>query len=435
VTRHTPKSEYTPLHIAAREGREKIVDELLAHGADASARDKLNYSPLFFASSMPVPAIVQSLCQSKALTNDGSLHEAARSLNVENATILLSYGHGSNFPCRLHGGRNALGELCLGVEVTNSSQRSKLRKMIRLLLNAGSNTKFRARNEKSVVHLALDNPHSSLEVAEALLETEIWEELNDDAHLYKDAAGLWYSPIKYVELVPHRGRDPYKQELLELLGDKGCEPRYYSETPEQPTGAVGLPAAIRRLADQHKEHMLKLELAKKTHDHHRMLEQTAHQDMLRRKKEQDDAEILSRTILHAKWEEIERAKHEFEMEKVRSAERMKRNERVATHNLIMEQESDAATRRLQIEDRKNQQALQYEARGIAQRQAELDYRVRSEQRLLADKEGAFERDVQRQKRIADRVDESAKLHAQLRQERPPQSPHSPLRIEQWGTVD
>ncbi|KAF2190601.1 ankyrin [Zopfia rhizophila CBS 207.26] len=426
--RRTPMSEISPLALAAREGRQDVVQELLNRGADASARDKWNRSPLFYASSTSVTTIVQSLC-AHALKDDGSLHEAARYLQVDAASILIKHGHNPNFPCRLHGGRNALGELCIGAEVTDGSQRTKVRQLIRTLLDNGANPKFKARNEKSAVVLALDNPYNALEVTEALLETEIWEELNDEKHMFRDNTRLWYSPIKYVELVPHFGRQSQKQEILELLGDKGCEPKYYSEQPEQPDGAIGLPSSIARLADRQKEHQLSLKLAKEASEHARMLEEATHRDALRRKKEQEDAEMASQAAAHAQWTQLEQSKHEFEMQRVRSAERMKRSEKVAWHNLQVQQEQDFATQRQQIEERKASAALQHEAKMIQQRQAEMDYRADVERKALLEKEQLFERNVQRQKQLTDRLDESAQLHARLRQERPAIEP------AQWGNVD
>lgn len=125
-------------------------------------------SALFYASSTSVTPVVQALTP-HALPNDGSLHEAARCLQLDIASILVAQGHSPNYPSSLHEGRSALGELCLHAEVVNNAQRTKLRRLIRLFLDHGANPKFKARNERSVVLLALDNPYSALAVTEALL--------------------------------------------------------------------------------------------------------------------------------------------------------------------------------------------------------------------------------------------------------------------------
>lgn len=212
-TRVAPVSEVAPISLAAREGRSDVVEVLLKHGADASIRDKWDRSALFYASSSSVTSVVESLAP-HALKNDGSLHEAARCLQLDAVALLIKAAHDPNFPSRHHGGRNALGELCLNVKITNSSQRSKARQVLRLLLDSGANPSFKARNERSAVILALDNAHDPLKITETLLETELWEQLNNDKHMFRDDKGLWYSPYSYVERIPSPARSAQKQDLL-----------------------------------------------------------------------------------------------------------------------------------------------------------------------------------------------------------------------------
>lgn len=429
VTRASPASEIAPIALAAREGRHEVIQALLERGSDASVRDKWNRSALFYASSASVTSTIQTLAP-HALKNDGSLHEAARCLQFDFAAILIKNGHDPNFPSRLHNGRNALGELCLNAQITNGSQRSKVRQLITLFLEHGAKPRFKARNEKSAVFLALDNPYSALEITEALLETEVWEDLNDEKHMFRDASGLWYSALKYVELVPSPSRAASKQELLELLRDKGCEPKYYSETALQPVGAIGMPKPIARLVDQQREHELSLRHERDKHEHTRGLEETTHRDLLRRQRETQDAELAAQTAAQAHWQALEQQKHEFEVQRVRSAERMKRSEKVAWHNLILEQERDAAAKRQSMDDRKASASAAAEAKMIEQRKGELEHRAGVERRMLKEKEDVYERNVARQKEVMKRADESAQLHARLRQDRP--------MIEgapQWGSVD
>lgn len=213
ATRTTPVSETAAIALAAREGRSDIVKTLLDHGVDASIRDKWDRSALFYASSASNTSVVEILA-SHAMINDGSLHEAARSLQLDAAALLIKSGHTPNFPSRLHEGRNPLGEMCLNVELTTSTQRSKARRLLRLLLDNGARPDFKARNERSAVILALDNPYNPLKVTDALLETEIWEQLNDERHMYCDAKGIWYSPLSYVEHVASPARAPQRQGLF-----------------------------------------------------------------------------------------------------------------------------------------------------------------------------------------------------------------------------
>ncbi|KAF3052214.1 hypothetical protein E8E11_010159 [Didymella keratinophila] len=301
--------------------------------------------------------------------------------------------------------------------------------LIRLLLGHGADPLFKVRNEKSSVLLALDNPHGALNVTEALLETEVWEAINDEKHTYL-ASGLTYSPLSYVEHIPAPHRVAIKAQLIDLLRDKGCVPRFYSSTAEQPPGAVGIPAPILRLVDRQKEHVLTLKLAEQEHELTRTLEETTHRDILRRKREAQDTDFAAQAAIQAHWQALEQHKHDFEMQRVQAAERMKRAEKVAWHNLMMEQERDAAATRQRAEERKASAAATHEARMAEVRKGELEHRVGVERRMLKEKEEMYERNVARQEGVTKRLDESAQLHARLKQDR--------LAIEglgQWRTVD
>ncbi|OCK79653.1 ankyrin [Lepidopterella palustris CBS 459.81] len=428
----TPTSELTPLAIAAREGRTEVVKTLIARGAEISIRDKSNRSPLFYASSKPFVEIVTTICQNKALQNDGSLHEAARNLQFDVASILVKFGHNPNFPSRLHGGRNALGELVLNAEIGTSKQRTRLRELIRLLLDANANPKFRARNEKSVVILALENAYHAVEVTEALLETEVWEDLNDEKHMFRSDAGFWYSPLSYVELMPRPGREQQKTQLTELLKDKGCAPKFYAEKGEQPDGAVGLPPSLARIAERYAEHKEALRLEREKAENARLVTENTHRDSLRQRQERELAEQNAIKETFAVQQQLEQSKHDFEVHRLRELERVKREEKSRSHRMQIEQERDTAVQQLQIEERRASANLKNEGRLIQQRQAEMDYRIRSEQKALLDKEKADERNLQRQNASIDRMDQSARLHARLRQGPPSEVP---LRIEEYGQVD
>jgi ankyrin repeat protein len=416
VTHTSPTSDITPLAVAARENRDDIVQTLLERGADPSFRDKWARSALFYASSSSAISIVQMLAP-KALKNDGSLHEAARCLDIDSVSALIQHGHSANFPSRLHDGRTPLGELCLHAEVATGQQRSRVRHLIRLLLDHQADPHFRVRNEKSSVLLALDNPHGALDVTEALLETRVWETINDEKHMYH-ASDLTYSPLSYVECIPALHRTPIKLQLIDLLRDKGCEPHFYSSTADQPPGAVGIPAHISRLVDRQKEHMLALKHTEQAHEHTRTLEETTHRDILRRKREAQEADFAAQSAAQAHRQALEQQKHDFEIQRVQAAERMKRAEKVAWHNLIMEQERDAAATRQKAEESKASAAAAHEVRMMEVRKGEIEHRVAVERRMLKEKEELYERNVARQERVTKRLDESAQLHARLKQDRP-----------------
>lgn len=428
VTRASPTSDVTPLCIAAREGRSDIVQALLDHGADPSIRDKWARSALFHASSRSAISIVQALAP-KTSKNDGSLHEAARCLHIDSVSVLIQHGHSPNFPSRLHEGRTPLSELCLLAEAATGQQRSRVRHMIRLLLDHGADPLFRVRNEKSSILLALDNIHGALDITEALLETEVWETINDEKHTYH-ASNLTYSPLSYVEHIPAPHRAANKSQLIDLLRDKGCEPRFYSSTADQPAGAIGIPRPILRLVELRNEHILALKQIEEAHEFNRTLEETTHRDLLRRKREAQDVDFAAQSAAQAHWQALEQQKHDFEIQRVQAAERMKRAEKTAWHNLTMEQERDAAAARQTAEERKANEAAAQEARMVELRKGEMEHKVRLERRVLKEKEELYERNVARQEKVTRRLDESAQLHARLKQDRP--AVEGP---GQWGTVD
>lgn len=300
------------------------------------------------------------------------------------------------------------------------------RQLIRLFLDNGANPLFKARNEKSSVILALDNAFDPLRVSEALLESDIWQQLNDEKHMFRDSKCLWYSPLSYVELIPSPSRAPQKQQLIDLLRDKGCEPKYYSETEDQPPGAIGMPPSIARLADRQKEHALTLKLAKEASEHARMLEESAHLDIVRRKKEQQEADVAAASAAAAHMQALDQRKHSFDMQRVREAERMKRAEKSAWHSLLTQQEHESAAQRAQIEERKANAALMAESRMVDVRKGKVEHRAGVERKVLKEKEEHMGRNMKMQMQIQDRVDESTKLHAGLRQDR---------KALEWGTVD
>jgi hypothetical protein len=114
----------------------------------------------------------------------------------------------------------------------------------------------------------LDNATDAYTVTKALLDTELYTILNDPENIYHDkASGLCYSPISYVE---HNrsaaGSQAQKDDLIRLLEDKRCIPRYYSYAGEQPANAIGMPEAQKRRFDIDLEHQLILRRAREAED-------------------------------------------------------------------------------------------------------------------------------------------------------------------------
>ncbi|RAR03762.1 ankyrin repeat-containing protein [Stemphylium lycopersici] len=400
VSHISPGSETAALMLAAREGRHGIVGLLLERGADIDARDLWNKSALFYASgSLSGEGVVKALAP-HASSNDGSIHEAARELSVEAVKTLIEHGHDVNYPSRLHGGRNSLGELCLKATISSPIHRSRLRQVLRLLLSHAANPSFRARNEKSCVLLALDNAYSALPITESLLETDIWKDINDTAHIYHDtSSNLHYSPYSYVDLLSTPSRAQIRTALLDLLRDKACKPVYYSSSALQPVGATGLPPSIAQLVDLQKTHDLTLRHEKEKFEELRSMQETSHKDILRRKTETLDAELALQTKATSTHTALEQQKHDFEVQRLREAERVRRAEKANWHALLMEQERDAAARRQSVEERKVRDAVSVETKLIEARKAEVEHRANVERRMLKEKEEFYERNVKRQREV------------------------------------
>jgi hypothetical protein len=96
----------------------------------------------------------------------------------------------------------------------------------------------------------------------------------------------------------------------------------------------------------------------------------------------------------------------------------------------MEQERDTTATRQRAEERRASVAAAHETRMVEQRKREIEHRAGVERRMLKEKEELYERNVVRQKEVTRRLDESAQLHARLKQDRP--AIEGPA---QWGTVD
>ena len=82
--------------------------------------------------------MVSRLLLADAPKIEGSLHEAASNLHVDHVRLLLAHGHDPEIPSPHHGGRSALGEVCMNTNdilPPEGQGRNQLRKMIRLHLD------------------------------------------------------------------------------------------------------------------------------------------------------------------------------------------------------------------------------------------------------------------------------------------------------------
>ncbi|KAI2628343.1 hypothetical protein GGS21DRAFT_527530 [Xylaria nigripes] len=249
VNFETASSHVTPLMLAIRTRRPDVAKLLLLAGAEVDVTDALGNSPLSMASAIGgdlAITILSNLLAAGASKNDGSLHNAARELNLQAMQVLVEYSHDPDFPSPLHGGRSALAELCLhaadSVPLTASKQKS-MERAIEFLLQSDTDTTIQS-DGKSVLLLAFESI-DPLATTRVLLRAGLWKEINQPFNLYIDGK-YTYSPTMYVQhVLPDSDR---RVELLKLLRSNRCKDVYYANFGEQPEDAVGMPAHI-----QHEE--------------------------------------------------------------------------------------------------------------------------------------------------------------------------------------
>ncbi|KAM4058904.1 ankyrin repeats (3 copies) domain-containing protein [Hirsutella rhossiliensis] len=242
VNAEASMSRSTPLMIAVQSKRPDLVKLLLLEGADVDALDSQGRTPLSMATNMGGDIAVQmmtSLLAAEPARDDGSLHNAARDLNYAAVKILVQSGHDPDFPSPLHGGRSALGEVCLrgsdAGEMTAEKERTMQRVMAFLI---GSNSDLTLEsNGKSLLHLCFDAADPVV-TSRALLKSGMWKHVNKPFnHLVFE--GYTYSPTMYISraLAPSNSN----AELLSVLRASRATDVFYANEGPQPDGAVGLP--------------------------------------------------------------------------------------------------------------------------------------------------------------------------------------------------
>lgn len=228
--------------LAIQERRPDVVKDLLLAGASADVTDVLGRTPLAMATNIGgdlSTKMLGNLLAADPSKDDGSLHNAARELNIAVVTVLIEYGHHPDFPSPLHDGRSALGEVCLHGSDSGSltADREKLmQKVMSHLVESGSDLTIKSHG-KSMLLLCLDAV-DALATTRSFLKVAMWRELNKPYNHYTDGT-YTYSPSMYITKVlrPSDVRD----QLLTLLRANRAVDVYYKNAGDQPDDAVGLP--------------------------------------------------------------------------------------------------------------------------------------------------------------------------------------------------
>jgi hypothetical protein len=167
---------------------------------------------------------MECLLEADAEVDDGSLHDVTRELRIDKMRVLMKHGHRVDYPSDRHEGRSALAELCLKAVDSNPTPK-QLEKTIQFLITNDAKIGLRNVSGKTIFHYALDSSNPSL-ILTALLKL-MWEHINSDAFLYKDAT-YTYSLTKYVEKNLFTGPQSQKQDILSLLRKKQALDRFWA---------------------------------------------------------------------------------------------------------------------------------------------------------------------------------------------------------------
>ncbi|KAM0293346.1 hypothetical protein ACHAO9_002070 [Fusarium lateritium] len=274
VNFETAISRSTPLMLAIQARRADIVKELLIEGANVDITDAMGRTPLAMATdiggdlSTRMMANLLAIDQSK---DDGSLHNAARELNLAAVTVLVEHGHHPDFPSPLHDGRSALGEVCRrasGSGKLTADGEKLMQRVMSFLIDAGSDITLQSHG-KSLLLLCFEST-DPIATTRSFLKVAMWKEINKPFNHYTDGE-FTYSPTMYISKV--LPESDTRDQLLTLLRANRAVDVYYANSGDQPEDAIGLPgdmlvqererkARLRRLALETEDHAIALARAK-----------------------------------------------------------------------------------------------------------------------------------------------------------------------------
>lgn len=273
VNFETSVSKSTPLMLAIKEKRHDVVKQLVLADANVDVADMTGNTPLTLTTRIGGEVgtmMMSNILAAEPSQDDGSLHNAARDLNVQAMQVLMDFGHEIDFPSPLHGGRTALGELCLHAAdsgLLTAAQIKAMEKAMTCLMKAGTDLSLLS-DGKSVLLLAMESA-DPVPITRALLKVGMWKHINQRWNYYTDGS-YTYSPTQYAKRVlPHHD---VAEELHALLKTNRCQDVYFANEGPQPEGASGLPDDVVRAERERKALLERIQL--ETDDHARTLART-----------------------------------------------------------------------------------------------------------------------------------------------------------------
>jgi hypothetical protein len=183
--------------------------------------------------------------------DDGTLHDAARRLDIKVIELLLEHDHDPNRPSPEHEGRTALAELIYNAPIFAKRNSDKnlerdAKKAIKLMAKEGARTNIQTRTpddtEKSLLLLAIDSPNP-LVMTKALLDADQWRFVNEDFNLYNDGE-YTYSPVTYIEKGVWAGDPLQAPSVLNLLKTFQVKRRFWRNQGNQPDNMIDAPPGI-----------------------------------------------------------------------------------------------------------------------------------------------------------------------------------------------
>jgi hypothetical protein len=228
--------------LAIQARRQDVVKILLLEGAEVDVIDARGNTPLSMATEIGGDlsiSLMSNILAAGASKNDGSLHNAARDMNLPAVEVLIEYGHDPDFPSHLHNGRSALAELCLhGTDVGDMTpaREKAMEKVMSCLIRNGSDLTIKSEN-KSILLLAL-HATDALTTTRILLKVGMWKLINTRFNQYSDGK-FTYSPCMFVKRLMESS--DVQDQLLALLRANRCNAIFYANSGPQPDDAVGLP--------------------------------------------------------------------------------------------------------------------------------------------------------------------------------------------------
>ncbi|OIW28328.1 hypothetical protein CONLIGDRAFT_373175 [Coniochaeta ligniaria NRRL 30616] len=266
-------SKTTPLMLAVQNRRKDLVRKIILAGAEVDVVDATGNTPLTMATRIGGDVgttMMTNILAAEPSQNDGSLHNATRELNLRAVQVLADFGHELDFPSPIHGGRSALGELCLNAAHAGpltASQEKQMEKVMAYLIDNGTDLSLQS-DGKSLLILALSSS-DPIPTTRSLLKVGMWKHINADFNNHTTSNHV-YSPTQYLlRLVPQTSTST---ALLSLLRANRAKDTYYALSGPQPPDATNPPPDI-LLAERARATRLQQQAAEEE-DHLRQLART-----------------------------------------------------------------------------------------------------------------------------------------------------------------